>query len=128
MTADLIAKEAEFISFGTNDLTQTTLGFSRDDAGKFITYYLEKGIFEKDPFQTIDKNGVGMLMEITIEKAKRVKKNIDIGVCGEHGGDPESVKYFYKIGVTNVSASPFRVPIAILSAAQAVLEEKKGKK
>ena len=128
LTADLIAKEAEFISFGTNDLTQTTLGFSRDDAGKFITYYLEKGIFEKDPFQTIDKNGVGMLMEITIEKAKRVKKNIDIGVCGEHGGDPESVKYFYKIGVTNVSASPFRVPIAILSAAQAVLEEKKGKK
>jgi pyruvate, orthophosphate dikinase len=127
LTADLIAKEADFISFGTNDLTQTTLGFSRDDAGAFITYYLEKGIFEKDPFQTIDKNGVGMLMEITIEKAKRVKKNIDIGVCGEHGGDPESVKYFNKIGVTNVSASPFRVPIAILSAAQAVLEEKKGK-
>jgi pyruvate, orthophosphate dikinase len=125
LTADLIAKEADFISFGTNDLTQTTLGFSRDDAGRFITYYLEKGIFERDPFQTIDKNGVGLLMEITIEKARRVKRNIDIGVCGEHGGDPESVKYFHKIGLTNVSASPFRVPIAILSAAQAALEDRK---
>ncbi|MFH1229556.1 MAG: pyruvate, phosphate dikinase [Candidatus Aenigmatarchaeota archaeon] len=127
LTADLIAKEAEFMSFGTNDLTQTTLGFSRDDAGKFIAYYLDKGIFEKDPFQTLDQEGVGSLMKLTIEKAKSVKKDMDIGICGEHGGDSESVKFCHKIGLTNVSASPFRVPIAILAAAQAVILEKKKK-
>ncbi|MFH1474008.1 MAG: pyruvate, phosphate dikinase [Candidatus Aenigmatarchaeota archaeon] len=125
LTADAIAKESDFISFGTNDLTQTTLGFSRDDAGKFISCYLDSGILEKDPFQTIDKVGVGQLMEITIKKANKVKKGIEIGVCGEHGGDPESVKYFHSIGLTNVSASPYRVPIAILSAAQAALKTKK---
>jgi pyruvate,orthophosphate dikinase len=125
LTSDVIAQEADFFSFGTNDLTQTTLGFSRDDAGKFIVNYIEKGIFEKDPFQTLDQKGVGKLMEMTVANARKVKDNMDIGICGEHGGDPESVKYCHRIGLTNVSASPFRVPIAILAAAQAALEEKK---
>lgn len=124
LTADNIAKESDFFSFGTNDLTQTTLGFSRDDAGKFIAHYIDKGIFEKDPFQTIDKGGVGVLMELTIENVKKVRKNVEIGVCGEHGGDSESVKYFYSIGITSVSASPYRVPVSILAAAQAAVEKK----
>jgi len=122
LIADELAKEAEFMSFGTNDLTQTTLGFSRDDAGKFIPCYVEKGVFEKDPFQTIDQEGVGKIMKITVTKARGVKKNIDIGICGEHGGDPASIKFCHKIGLSNVSCSPYRVPIAILSAAQAVIE------
>ncbi len=121
--ADDLAKEAEFMSFGTNDLTQTTLGFSRDDSGRFIPSYLAKDIFKKDPFQTIDQEGVGKIMQICVEKARSVKKDMDIGICGEHGGDPASVKFCYKIGLSNVSCSPFRVPIAILSAAQAVLEK-----
>jgi pyruvate,orthophosphate dikinase len=125
LTADEFAKEIEFMSFGTNDLTQTTLGFSRDDAGKFIGCYIDRGIFERDPFQSIDQDGVGKLMEITVEKARKVKSNIDIGICGEHGGDPESVKFCHRIGLSNVSCSPYRVPIATLAAAQAVLEEKK---
>lgn len=124
LTADEFAKEIDFMSFGTNDLTQTILGFSRDDAGKFIDCYIEKGIFERDPFQTIDQEGVGKLMEITVEKARKVKPEIDIGICGEHGGDPESVKFCHRIGLSNVSCSPFRVPIATLAAAQAVIEEK----
>lgn len=127
LTADEIAAEAEFMSFGTNDLTQTTLGFSRDDAGRFIGTYVQKGIFEKDPFQTIDQDGVGKIMKMTVEKARSVKKDMDIGICGEHGGDPVSVKFCHKIGLSNVSCSPFRVPIAILSAAQAVIEEKGNK-
>jgi pyruvate,orthophosphate dikinase len=125
LTADVIAGMADFMSFGTNDLTQTTLGFSRDDAGKFIPCYIDRGIFEKDPFQTIDQAGVGSMMRITVEKSRSVKDGIDIGICGEHGGDPESVKFCHRIGLSNVSASPFRVPIAILSAAQAALEEKR---
>ena len=124
LTADEIANEVEFMSFGTNDLTQTTLGFSRDDVGKFISHYIEKGVFERDPFQTIDVQGVGALMETTVHKSRKVKSDIEIGICGEHGGDPESVKFCHRIGLTNVSCSPYRVPIAILSAAQAVLEEK----
>jgi pyruvate,orthophosphate dikinase len=123
LVADELAKEAEFMSFGTNDLTQTTLGFSRDDSGRFIPSYLSKDIFKKDPFQTIDQEGVGKVMQICVEKARSVKPNIDIGICGEHGGDPASVKFCYKLGLSNVSCSPFRVPIAILSAAQAVLEK-----
>ena len=126
LTADTIAEHVDFMSFGTNDLTQTTLGFSRDDAGKFIPNYLALGIFEKDPFQTIDQIGVGGLMKITVEKARSVKPDMDIGICGEHGGDPESVKFCHRIGLSNVSASPYRVPIAILAAAQAALEEKEG--
>lgn len=124
ITADELAVEAEFMSFGTNDLTQTTLGFSRDDAGRFIKVYVEKGIFEKDPFQTIDQEGVGRVMEMVVTKARQVKKDIDIGICGEHGGDPASVKFCHKIGLSNVSCSPFRVPIAILAAAQAAIEAK----
>jgi pyruvate,orthophosphate dikinase len=124
LIADELAKEAEFMSFGTNDLTQTTLGFSRDDAGKFIPCYVEKGVFEKDPFQTIDQEGVGRIMKIAITKARGVKSNIDIGICGEHGGDPASVKFCHKIGLSNVSCSPYRVPIAILAAAQAVIESR----
>jgi pyruvate,orthophosphate dikinase len=125
LVADELAREAEFMSFGTNDLTQTTLGFSRDDAGRFIRDYVAKGIFDKDPFQTIDQEGVGKIMSIAVEKARSVKPNIDIGICGEHGGDPASVKFCNKIGLSNVSCSPFRVPIAILAAAQASLEKKK---
>jgi len=124
LNADELAKEAEFMSFGTNDLTQTTLGFSRDDAGSFIQSYLSKGIFEKDPFQTIDQEGVGKIMKIAVTKARSVKKEMDIGICGEHGGDPASVKFCHKIGLSNVSCSPFRVPIAILAAAQASIEGK----
>jgi len=128
VTAAEIAKEAEFLSFGTNDLTQTTLGFSRDDAGKFIQIYLEKGILEKDPFQTIDQQGVGRLMVQCVESARKANPKIDIGICGEHGGDPASVEFCHRIGLNNVSCSPFRVPIARLAAAQAALKEKKGKK
>jgi pyruvate,orthophosphate dikinase len=122
LTADELAKEAEFMSFGTNDLTQTTLGFSRDDAGKFIPCYVQKGVFEKDPFQTIDQEGVGKIMKIAVTKARSVKKDMDIGICGEHGGDPASVKFCHKIGLSNVSCSPYRIPIAILAAAQATIE------
>lgn len=124
MVADELASEADFMSFGTNDLTQTTLGFSRDDAGRFIGSYVEKNIFEKDPFQTLDQKGVGKIMKYTIRQARAVKRNMDIGICGEHGGDPASVKFCHKINLSNVSCSPYRVPIAILSAAQANIEEK----
>ncbi len=115
------------MSFGTNDLTQTTLGFSRDDAGKFIKDYLEKDILEKDPFTTIDKNGVGELMKMCVQQAKKIKK-IEIGICGEHGGDPESIDFCHSIGLDNVSCSPYRVPIARLAAAQAAIKEKRLKK
>jgi pyruvate,orthophosphate dikinase len=122
MVADELAREAEFMSFGTNDLTQTTLGFSRDDAGRFIPVYVEKNVFEKDPFQTIDQEGVGKVMKLAISKARSVKPQMDIGICGEHGGDPASVKFCHKIGLSNVSCSPYRVPIATLAAAQASIE------
>ena len=122
--ADELAKLAEFMSFGTNDLTQTTLGFSRDDAGKFIPAYLAKNIFEKDPFQTIDQEGVGRIMKMAVTKARSVKKDMDMGICGEHGGDPASVEFCHRIGLSNVSCSPYRVPIAILAAAQAVIKGK----
>jgi pyruvate,orthophosphate dikinase len=121
LVADQLAKEAQFMSFGTNDLTQTTLGFSRDDAGRFIPTYVQKGVFEKDPFQTLDQAGVGQMMQIAIQKARSVVKNMDMGICGEHGGDPTTVKFCHKIGLSNVSCSPYRVPIAILAAAQAAL-------
>ena len=117
--ADEIAKEADFFSFGTNDLTQMTFGYSRDDAGLFINDYYQKGILKFDPFKTIDKEGVGKLMMVAIKLAKASNKNIELGVCGEHGGDEESVKFFNKIGLDYVSCSPYRVPVAILAAAQA---------
>jgi pyruvate,orthophosphate dikinase len=122
LTADEIAKEAEFFCFGTNDLTQMTFGFSRDDAGKFLTSYYENKIYENDPFARIDQNGVGKLMKMAVELGKEVRPDMHIGICGEHGGDPTSVEFCHKIGLTYVSCSPFRVPIARLAAAQAAIK------
>jgi pyruvate,orthophosphate dikinase len=121
VVADQIAKEAEFFSFGTNDLTQTTLGMSRDDYGSFIRVYLEHDIIAKDPFQTIDVEGVGALMKMGVEKGRSSRTDLKVGICGEHGGDPDTVKFCHKIGLNYVSCSPFRVPIARLAAAQAAL-------
>jgi pyruvate,orthophosphate dikinase len=121
VTADQIAKEAQFFSFGTNDLTQTTLGMSRDDYGSFIREYLEKDIIPRDPFQVIDFNGVGALMRIAVEKGRAVRADLKLGICGEHGGEPDSVKFCHRLGLNYVSCSPFRVPIARLAAAQATL-------
>lgn len=122
MTADEIAETAGFFSFGTNDLTQMTLGFSRDDAGKFIKVYMDKKIFRDDPFQTLDQSGVGRLIRHAVGVSRKVKKDLKVGICGEHGGDPESVKFCHREKFSYVSASPFRVPIARLAAAQAVIE------
>ena len=122
--ADTISKEADFFSFGTNDLTQMTFGFSRDDAGSFINTYYEKQILPFDPFKTIDKEGVGKLMIVAIKLAKNTNKKIELGVCGEHGGDEESIKFFQKIGLDYVSCSPYRVPIAILTSAQAAIKSR----
>ncbi|MBP6963709.1 MAG: pyruvate, phosphate dikinase [Armatimonadetes bacterium] len=123
LTADEIAKEAAFFSFGTNDLTQMGYGISRDDAGKFLPLYIEKGIFKADPTDTIDQKGIGRLMQICVEDAKAVNPKIKLGICGEHGGEPDSVKFCHKIGLNYVSCSPKRLPVARLSAAQAVIEE-----
>lgn len=123
VTADEIAEEAEFFSFGTNDLTQMTFGFSRDDAGKFITEYKQKGIFEKDPFQAIDQVGVGSLMKTAVKLGQSTRPDIKLGICGEHGGEPSSIEFCHNIGLNYVSCSPFRVPIARLAAAQAVLKK-----
>jgi len=125
LTADEIAKEAEFFCFGTNDLTQMTFGFSRDDAGKFLTAYYEAKIFESDPFARLDQNGVGKLMKMAIESGKAVRPDLHLGICGEHGGDPSSVEFCDEIGLDYVSCSPFRVPIARLAAAQAAIAHKK---
>ena len=121
LTADDIAKEAEFFCFGTNDLTQMTYGFSRDDAGKFLNAYYDAKIFENDPFAKLDQTGVGKLMEMAIKLGKGVRPDMHVGICGEHGGDPSSVEFCHKIGLDYVSCSPFRVPIARLAAAQAAL-------
>ncbi len=123
LTADQIAKEAEFFSFGTNDLTQTTFGFSRDDAGKFLPFYVENSILDNDPFAVLDQEGVGELVRIGIEKGRSTRPDLKIGICGEHGGEPSSVKFGYNVGLNYVSCSPFRVPIARLSAAQAAIEK-----
>ncbi len=125
ITADEIAKEADFFCFGTNDLTQMTYGFSRDDAGKFLTAYYDSKIFENDPFAKLDQNGVGALMEMAVAKGKASGKNLHYGICGEHGGDPVSVEFCHKIGLNYVSCSPFRVPIARLAAAQAAIADMK---
>ena len=127
LTADEIAKEAEFFCFGTNDLTQMTFGFSRDDAGKFLDAYYDAKIFENDPFAKLDQTGVGQLMEMAVEKGKKVRPSLHCGICGEHGGDPSSVEFCHKIGLDYVSCSPFRVPIARLAAAQAAIAEKAAK-
>ena len=125
ITADEIAAEADFFSFGTNDLTQMVMGFSRDDAGKFLRYYVDKGILPRDPFVSIDQNGVGRLVEIGVQKGRSVKPDLKIGICGEHGGDPDSIEFCHRVGLDYVSCSPFRVPIARLAAAQATIMEKK---
>ncbi len=127
VTADEIAEEAEFFSFGTNDLTQMTFGFSRDDSGKFLPDYLEKGILDKDPFATLDKDGVGQLVKMAVEKGRKVRKDLKIGICGEHGGDPSSVEFCHMVGMDYVSCSPYRVPIARLAAAHAALKEEDKK-
>ena len=122
VTADQIATEAEFFSFGTNDLTQMTFGFSRDDAGKFLNYYYDKKIYESDPFAKLDQTGVGKLVEMACKLGRETRPDIKLGICGEHGGDPASVEFCHKIGLTYVSCSPFRVPIARLAAAQAAIK------
>ena len=124
LTADEIAKEADFFCFGTNDLTQMTYGFSRDDAGKFLNAYYDNKIFENDPFAKLDQVGVGKLMEMAIKLGKPENPNLHVGICGEHGGDPSSVEFCHKIGLDYVSCSPFRVPIARLAAAQAAIASK----
>jgi pyruvate,orthophosphate dikinase len=128
LTADEIATSAEFFSFGTNDLTQMTFGYSRDDAGKFLKVYLDKGILKVDPFQELDQTGVGQLIKIAVEKGRATRPNIKIGICGEHGGDPSSVEFCHTLGFNYVSCSPFRVPIARLAAAQAAVKEEAAKK
>jgi pyruvate,orthophosphate dikinase len=128
VTADEISGVADFFSFGTNDLTQTVYGLSRDDAGRFLPYYVENGILEEDPFISIDTSGVGSFMEIAVKKGRKVKKNLKLGICGEHGGEPRSVEFCHRIGLDYVSCSPFRVPIARFAAAQATLKEKLAKK
>jgi pyruvate,orthophosphate dikinase len=128
LVADEIAKDAEFFSFGTNDLTQTTLGMSRDDSGSFLPTYQELEIVKKNPFASIDQTGVGKLMQISCELGRKTRPDIKLGICGEHGGDPDSVKFCHKLGLSYVSCSPFRVPVARLAAAQAALAEAKAAK
>jgi pyruvate,orthophosphate dikinase len=123
LTADEIAREAEFFSFGPNDLTQTTFGLSRDDAGKFLPFYVENNLLPEDPFVSLDQGGVGQLVKIGVEKGRATRKNLKVGICGEHGGDPESVIFCHRTGLDYVSCSPFRVPIARLAAAHAALGE-----
>jgi len=124
LTADEIAKEAEFFSFGTNDLTQMTFGFSRDDIGKFLNDYFEKKIFETDPFARLDEKGVGKLIKMAAELGRATRPDIKLGICGEHGGDPSSIEFCHNAGLDYVSCSPFRVPIARLAAAQAQVKSK----
>jgi pyruvate,orthophosphate dikinase len=124
LRAGEIAEVADFFSFGTNDLTQTTLGMSRDDAeGKYLTFYLEEGVIERNPFETLDQDGVGDLMRIGVERGRSAKPDIKLGICGEHGGEPASVEFCHKLGLDYVSCSPYRVPLARLSAAQAALKD-----
>jgi pyruvate, orthophosphate dikinase len=123
LTADEIAESAEFFSFGTNDLTQMTFGYSRDDAGKFLPVYLEKGILKHDPFQILDQTGVGQLVKMAVEKGRSKRPKLKVGICGEHGGEPSSVKFCHSVNMDYVSCSPYRVPIARLAAAQAAIEQ-----
>ena len=127
LTADEIAESAEFFSFGTNDLTQTALGMSRDDSGSFLPNYEELEIVKKNPFATIDASGVGQLVEVAVTKGRRTRPDIKLGICGEHGGDPASIHFFDKVGLDYVSCSPYRVPVARLAAAQAALQVKGGR-
>jgi len=122
VTADEVAREAEFFSFGTNDLTQMGCGFSRDDSGSFLKEYVALGIYEKDPFQVLDQDGVGKLVAMACELGRKTRPSIKLGICGEHGGDPTSIHFCHRVGLNYVSCSPYRVPIARLAAAQAALE------
>ena len=122
--ADEIAEEAEFFSFGTNDLTQMTCGFSRDDASKYSPYYYKNNILENDPFQTIDVNGVGKLIDMATKLGRKANSHLHVGVCGETGGDPASIEFYHNVGLDYVSCSPFRVPVARLAAAQAAIKNK----
>jgi pyruvate,orthophosphate dikinase len=126
MTADQIAEEAQFFSFGTNDLTQMTFGFSRDDVGKFLRVYQDRKILDKDPFASIDTEGVGAVVRTGVQLGRKTRANIKLGICGEHGGDPASIHFFEQVGLDYVSASPYRVPVARLAAAQAALAVKVG--
>jgi pyruvate,orthophosphate dikinase len=121
LLADKIAEHAEFFSFGTNDLTQMGFGFSRDDIGGFLPDYLKKGILPQDPFQSIDQAGIGELIEIGIQRGRKANKALEVGICGEHGGEPASIEFCHRVGMDYVSCSPFRVPIARLAAAQAAI-------
>ena len=123
LTADELAKTADFFSFGTNDLTQTTFGLSRDDSGRFLAHYIEHGIIEDDPFRVLDQRGVGKLVRWAVRDGREVKPGLKVGICGEHGGEPRSVEFCHRIGLDYVSCSPFRVPVARLAAAHAVLSE-----
>ena len=124
LTADEVAEEAQFFSFGTNDLTQMTMGFSRDDAGKFLGEYVRKDIYDADPFQKLDQIGVGKLVEMGTKLGRKTRKKLKVGICGEHGGEPSSIDFCHRVGMNYVSCSPFRVPIARLAAAQAAVRNK----
>jgi pyruvate,orthophosphate dikinase len=126
ITAGEVAGEAQFFSFGTNDLTQMTFGFSRDDIGKFLRIYQDKKILDRDPFASIDADGVGVLVQMGAERGRQTRPDLKLGVCGEHGGDPSSIHFFEKVGLDYVSASPYRVPVARLAAAQAALAVRVG--
>jgi pyruvate,orthophosphate dikinase len=128
LTADDIAKHADFFSFGTNDLTQTALGLSRDDSGRFLKSYVSEGIYEKDPFMTIDVQGVGKLVKMGVDLGRKSRPKLKVGICGEHGGDPESIYFFAEAGLDYVSCSPFRVPIARLAAAHAAVKTSQASK
>jgi pyruvate,orthophosphate dikinase len=121
LTADEIATDADFFSFGTNDLTQTTFGLSRDDAGRFLPHYIEKGILAEDPFQVLDRKGVGKLISWAVRDGRSVRAELKVGICGEHGGEPQSVAFCHQVGFDYVSCSPYRVPVARLAAAHAAL-------
>jgi pyruvate,orthophosphate dikinase len=125
VTADEIAGEAQFFSFGTNDLTQMTFGFSRDDSGTFLPEYVDKKILPNDPFRTLDRGGVGKLVRMAVEQGRKTRDNLKVGICGEHGGDPSSIEFCHLVGLNYVSCSPYRVPIARLAAAQAVIKSRK---
>ena len=126
LIADKIAKSAEFFSFGTNDLTQMTFGYSRDDAGKFLKVYLDKGLLKEDPFQALDQEGVGQLIETAVKKGRKTRKKIKLGICGEHGGEPSSIEFCHRVGLHYVSCSPYRVPIARLATAQSRIVNSKS--
>jgi len=123
MTADKIAEHAEFFSFGTNDLTQMGFGYSRDDSGKFLPIYVDAGILENDPFQVLDQEGIGQLVQMGTDKGRSTNPNLKVGICGEHGGEPSSVEFCHSVGMNYVSCSPYRVPIARVAAAQAAIKQ-----